>query len=295
MDIRDLEYLAVAAETENFGRSAEALGVNVSTVSRRISRIEDELGLTLFERRHSGVCLTTGGRAVMRHVKRALDEVEGVKRFGMRLSSGLVGEVRLGIQVQPLGEPLLSLLGDWRARHPGVTLTVSEIADGDLASPVEARRLDVVVAPSHVLWPQAASTPLYRENLMAVLPEGHPASDKPSVTWDDVRREEVLIQDGEGSQAAREFYASVLGTAVRVRLHTASKKSIYALVRAGFGIAFATYSQAEAVCPGVILKAIDERDASVQMVLAWRADLEDPVVGRFVACLRDDARSRRLC
>jgi len=115
------------------------------------------------------------------------------------------------------------------------------------------------------------------------------------VTWDDIRREEILIQAGEGSQAAREFYASVLGASAVIRPHLASKGSIYALVRAGFGIAFATNSQAEAVCPGVILKAIDERDASVQMVLAWQADLEDPVVGRFVACLRDDARLRRLC
>jgi DNA-binding transcriptional LysR family regulator len=133
MDIRDLEYLALSAETGNFGRAAEALGVNVSTVSRRIGRVEDELGLALFERGHSGVCLTAGGHAVMLHVRRALAEMEAVKLSGMRAGSGLVGEVRLGLQLPPVGEALVSLLGTWRETHPGVTLTVVEMGDGDLA------------------------------------------------------------------------------------------------------------------------------------------------------------------
>ncbi len=93
MDIRDLEYLALSAETSNFGRAAEALGVNVSTISRRICRIEDELGLSLFERGHSGVRLTSGGHAVMLHVRRALAEVEAVKISGMRGARKPLGDL----------------------------------------------------------------------------------------------------------------------------------------------------------------------------------------------------------
>jgi DNA-binding transcriptional LysR family regulator len=295
MDIRDLEYLALSAETGNFGRAAEALGVNVSTVSRRIGRVEDELGLALFERGHSGVCLTAGGHAVMLHVRRALAEMEAVKLSGMRAGSGLVGEVRLGLQLPPVGEALVSLLGTWRETHPGVTLTVAEMGDGDLAGAIEARRLDVAVTPRHGVWKQAASMPLYRDPLLVALPEGHLLCAGPTVSRDDLQRENILIQDWEDSQAGREFYAFVLAAGTNIRAHAASKPSIFALVRAGFGIAFATSAQAEAPVPGVIFKAIDDPGASVEMVLAWNAGLEDPVVGRFVACLRDDAQSRRLC
>jgi len=295
MDIRDLEYLALSAETRNFGRAAEALGVNVSTVSRRIGRVEDELGLALFERGHSGVCLTAGGHAVMPHVRRALAEMEAVKLSGMRIGSGLVGEVRLGLQLPPVGEQLVSLLGTWRKTHPGVTLTVAEMGDGDLAGAVEARQLDVAVTPRHGVWKQAASMPLYRDQLLVALPEVHPLCAGPTVSRDDLQRENILIQDWEDSQAGREFYAFVLAAGTNIRAHAASKPSIFALVRAGFGIAFATSAQAKTPVPGVIFKAIDDPGATVEMVLAWNAGLEDPVVGRFVACLRDDACSRRLC
>src|SRR5262249_37448941 len=59
---------------------------------------------------------------------------------------------------------------------------------------------------------------------------------------------------------------------------------------AGFGITFATADQAEAGFGGVAFKRIDDRDASVEMSLAWLPELEDPAVGRFVAFLRDEAR-----
>ena len=82
MEIRDLEYLVASANAGNFGRAAESLGLNTSTISRRIGRLEDELGLALFERGHSGVRLTAGGKAVMLHVRRALAELDAVKTFG---------------------------------------------------------------------------------------------------------------------------------------------------------------------------------------------------------------------
>jgi len=294
MDMRDLEYLALSAEKGNFGRAADALGVNVSTISRRIGRVEDELGVALFERGHSGVRLTPGGHAVISHVRRALAEVEAVKRSGMRVGSGLVGEIRLGLRLPPVGEALASLLGTWRKTHPGVTLTVAEMGDGDLAGAVEARRLDVAVTPRHGVWKQAASMPLYRDKLLVALREDHPACSQPSLSRDDLQRENILIQEWEDSQAGREFYAFVLGAGTNTRAHAASKPSIFALVRAGFGIAFATGAEVATPVPGVIFKPIDDPGASVEMVLAWHAGLEDPVIGRFVACLRDDACSRHL-
>jgi len=96
------------------------------------------------------------------------------------------------------------------------------------------------------------------------------------------------------SQVAREFYAAFLGEGARFQAHPASKQSIFALVSAGFGITFATASHAETGFAGVVFKRIDDPGAMVEMSLAWLPELEDPVVGRFVAFLRDEMRSRRL-
>jgi DNA-binding transcriptional LysR family regulator len=294
MEFRDLRFLMASADAGNLGRAARLLGLNTSTISRRIARLEDELGLALFERGHSGVRLTAGGRAVMIHVRRALAELDAVKRSGAQNGSGNVGEIRLGVRLPPIGEPIVSLLSSWREKHTNVVLTVSEMNDRDLAAALEERRLDVALTSNNGVWHHAASLPLYRDRLLAAFPIGHHLAGYPAVDWDALRDEDILVQGWDESHTARELYASFLGEGARFRSHAASKQSVFALVGAGFGVTLATASQAEVVFPGVVFKPINEQDASIQIVLAWLPELEDATVGRFVAFLRDEARSRRL-
>ena len=95
MEIRDLKYLAAAASAGNFGRAAKSLGVETSTISRHIARLEDELGLALFERAKTGVHLTAGGQALIGNVNRALAEFDAVVRLAGQTGSGHVGQIRM--------------------------------------------------------------------------------------------------------------------------------------------------------------------------------------------------------
>lgn len=199
MEIRDLMYLMASANAGNFSRAAKSLGLNTSTVSRRVGRLEDELGLALFERGHSGIRLTTGGRAVMLHVRRALAELDAVKCSGIQNGTGNAGEVRLGLRMPPIGEPLGSLLAGWREKHPNVELIVSEMNDRDLAAALEERRLDVALITSHTLWPHAAAVPLYRERIVAALPLLHPLAEHETVDWAALRGETFLVQGWDES------------------------------------------------------------------------------------------------
>ncbi len=114
MEHRDLKYLSALARAGSFARAARSLGINTSTISRRIGRLEDELGLSLFERKRTGSRLTAGGKAVMIHVRRALAELEAIKCSGGQNGSGSVGEIRLGVRMPPIGEPLCGLLAGTR-------------------------------------------------------------------------------------------------------------------------------------------------------------------------------------
>lgn len=294
MEIRDLTYLLTSAKEGNFARAARSLGINSSTISRRIGRFEDELGLAVFERRRTGVRLTAGGKAILCHVRRALAEVDAIRHVGGQRGSGAVGEIRLGVRMPPVGEPLRSLLIEWRERYPDVLLTIYEMNKWEIQSALRERRIDVALVTSHALWSNTATEPLYRERLVAAVPRTHPLAEQPSVNWDALRRETILVQEWEDSQAARELYASLLGDSARFRAHAASKQSVFALISAGFGITLAAAGQSEVAFPGVVFKSIDERDASIQIALVWLPELEDATVGRFVAFLRDEVRSRQL-
>jgi len=294
MEVRDLMYIEASAAAANFTRAAKSLGINTSTISRRVGKLEDELGLALFERGSGGVRLTSGGKALLPHVRRALAELDAIKLAGIQNGNGLAGEVRLAVRMPPVGEPLRGLLADWRQRHRNVGLTVFEMNELEIQAAIRERRIDVALMTRHTLWPDAVTAPLYRERLLVALPRSHPLAARRTVNWQTLRRETFLVQGWDNSQSAREFYASFMGCGVRFLSHPASKQAVLALVAAGFGVTIATESQSGVAIPGVIYRPIDEDNAWVEIELLWFPDAEDPAVGRFVAFMRDEARSRGL-
>ena len=294
MDLMDLRYLSIVVESGSFSGAAESLGVKPSTISRRIIRLEDELGVTIFERGSFGIRLTAAGRRVMVPVRRTLDGLDSVRQVGKSSGAGMTGHVRLGVRMPPVGDPLQSLLAAWRNQHPDVVLTLHELNDHQISAALAERSLDIAFVTTQALRRGANSIPVYREPLVAALPHGHILASYESLTWTLLRDQTLLAQGWDDSHSAREFYASLLGDSVNFSSHPASKQSVMALVGAGFGITLAAQSQAEVVFPGVVYKPILEEDAWVQVELAWRPTTEDAAVGRFVAFMRDEARSRRL-
>lgn len=294
MNLRDLEYLMVSAAEGNFSGAARSLGISTSTISRRIGRLEDELGLALFERGHKGIRLTAGGKTVLRYARRAVAELDAIKLTGMQNGTGAVGEVRLGVRIPPIGERMRSLLAAWRQHCADVLLTVAEMNERDLAIALDERRLDAALAPARMVPRRAAAIPVHRERLLAAVPSGHRLARRKALGWSELSRQTILVQGWEESQAERDWLSPMLGDGAAFRSHAASRQSLLALVGAGFGIAFVTESQAETAVPGVALRPIDEPDAVLQLELAWMPEAEEPAVGRFIAFIRDEARLRGL-
>jgi len=294
MKLRDLEYLVASAAAGNFTRAAKSLGISTSTISRRIGRLEDELGLAIFERGHSGIRLTTGGKNVLTHARRAVAELDAAKFAGRQNGIGAAGKVRLGVRT-PVGEAMLMMLKAWRESAANVVLTIFEMNERDLVIALDERRLDVALAPSHMLPARVARLTTYRERLFVALPAGHPlARQEKPFTWVELSGETILVQGWDESQAERDFLAPLLGTEICFRSHPASRQSLLGLAAGGFGIAVGTESEAAAGFPGVVFRPVEEKDAVLQLDLAWLPETEEPAVGRFVAFMRDAVRSSRL-
>jgi len=294
MDLADLQFVTAAVDAGNFARAALVLGLHASTISRRIARLEDELGLTLFERNRAGVRLTPSGQTVMRHIRRVLAEVDAVKAAGHHNGLGTTGEIRLGLRMPPIGKTLGDLLRCWHGRYPGVSVVQFEMHEREIAAALADRRLDAAFVPSFALWPHAAMLPIYSERLMAALPAKHSLARRKALGWKELSGETVLVEGWGESQAQREFFASLLGRNVDFQSHAASKQYILAFVAAGFGVTLAAESQAELGFPDVVFRPISEANASFCVNLVWLPECEEPVVGRFVAFMRDEAKDRGL-
>lgn len=294
MDLLDLRYLSVAVEVGNLSRAAESLGIKPSTISRRLARLEDELGVTLLERGVFGIRLTAAGHKVMVQVRRALENFDGVLQVGRSSALGRTGQIRLGVRMPPVGQPLQSLLAEWHQQNPDVVLTLHELNDNELYEALAERTLDAALVTSHTLRRGTNAVPIYREKLVAAIPQAHPLAGHDTLSWDLLREQTLLTQGWDNSHSARVLYASFLGAGMKFSTHPASKQSIMALVGAGFGMTLAARSQSDVAFPGVVYRPIAEDDAWVQVELAWLASSEEVAVGRFVAFMRDEALSRGL-
>jgi len=186
------------------------------------------------------------------------------------------------------------LLSAWHALHPNVSLTLYELNERDISQSIEERRLDVAFMTKHTIPPTAASEPIYRERILLAVSRDHKLAKAKQLKWDQIRNETFLVQGWDESQTAREFYASFLGSGIKFKSHAASKQTIMALVGAKYGATLVTRSQAEIRFPNVAYRPIAEENAWVHVSLVWSAQNEEAAVGRFVAFMRDEARSRGL-
>ena len=240
MELASLRYLLAVIEAGSFAKAAGKLGVKASTLTRKVTSLEDELGLTLLERRRSGIRMTSGGAIVTVEIRRMLVDLEAVTKAARCNGAGKVGEFRFGVRMPPVGEPLKGLLERWHREHPQVELTLWEMSDHDLFTAIENRQLDVALVAGYSDWPNVVSQRLYRERLFAAMPVGHPLLERADLDWHALRGEPMLVQDWPHSHATRDFYASIVGSGVSFRPHAAGKQSLLGLVAAGFGLTLAT-------------------------------------------------------
>jgi DNA-binding transcriptional LysR family regulator len=215
IDFEALRYLLATAETGALRRAARLLGIDTGSLSKRIQRVEDELGLAVFERGHEGVRPTLGGEVILVHARRVIAEFATLMTSAKQNAQGSVGRIRIGTRLPSVGQPLQSMLASWRKQFPEVQLFVSELNERDIPTGLEQRRLDVALMTQHTLWPRAAWQPMYHERLLVALPRDHVLERQRTVGWDQLREETLLVQGWDESQSARELYASFLGSGAR--------------------------------------------------------------------------------
>ena len=173
MDLMDLRYLSAAVEAGSLSNAAEALGVKLSEIGRRVVRLEDGLGVTLLGRGEFGVRLTEAGRRVMAPVRRTLDDIDNVLQVGKSSGAGMAGHVRLGVRMPPVGETLRVPAGGLAATSIDVVLTLHRLNDHKClragGAHIGCRARDDACAAA---WRN--SIPIYREPLWVALPRRHP-------------------------------------------------------------------------------------------------------------------------
>ncbi|MEW6644703.1 MAG: LysR family transcriptional regulator [Pseudomonadota bacterium] len=146
MEWDDLRYVLAVAEAGSLAGAARTLGVNHTTVLRRISAFETSLGLRLFERLPTGYVLTGGGEELIAAARTVRDTVTTLERRLVGQDLRLSGTVRITTTDTLMATLLPGVLADFRAEQPGIDL---EVAMANAMANLSLRDADVAIRPSN--------------------------------------------------------------------------------------------------------------------------------------------------
>jgi len=235
LDIEDVRSFVAVAEYEGFRAAAEALYVAQPALSRRVRRLEHELGTQLFERHKRGVRLTPKGEAFLKGARRILDVVHDVHAS----VTGRWSEViRLGCAGTAAGSFLASFLATWIPQHPEVYLMMIEDGAQALRQRLETRECDLAIIAAPI--PDTYDHRLVTEvRLQALFPPGHPLGDESGpLSVVALHGERVLLNAPAFLSTALFMSACrVAGVEPKVVYHSNIGQTLAALAEAGLGIA----------------------------------------------------------
>jgi DNA-binding transcriptional LysR family regulator len=195
MELRHLRYFAAVAETRSFTQAAAECGVAQSALSQQIARLEADVGAPLFSRSPRQVRLTEAGAVLLPWARRLLSEVEQAQQDLDALAGLRRGSLRLGlIQTVSSAIDLPAILGDYRARHPGIELSVRYRTSEDLLASVLDAELDLALVglgPERVP-PGLDHHLLVAEPLVAVVSAAHRLADRRRIDLAELAGDEFI-------------------------------------------------------------------------------------------------------
>lgn len=193
MTLRELRYLVALADLGHFGRAAEACHVSQPTLSTQIRKLEESLGVTLFERTNKKLHVTPIGRQIVAKARWVLAEADSIVALARRRAAPLSGPFDLGV-IPTLGPYLLSwLLPPLEHAYPDLRLVVHEELTDHLLERLGAHQLDAALLALPVEGAELNTLPLFDEPFFLALPHGHRLAGQGAVSQSDLRQEHLLL------------------------------------------------------------------------------------------------------
>jgi LysR family hydrogen peroxide-inducible transcriptional activator len=274
MNLRDLRYLLAVAEHQHFGRAAEACGITQPTLSVQIRKLEDLLGVALFERSGRVVAPTAACERLLGHVRATVVEADAIHAVARTLRDPLAGRFRLGI-IPTLAPYLLPLVfAPLRDALPLLELEPWEDQTAALLDRLRAHALDAALLATELDGPDLACRNLFDEPFLAALSPEHPLVARKVVREAELAPDMLVLADGH---CLREQALAVCGHdgapggALGGTLRATSLSTLLNMVAAGYGTTLIPGLAAGAAQDaGLVLRPL-AAPAGRTVRIAWRA------------------------
>lgn len=276
MTLTDLRYLVALARERHFGRAAEKCHVSQPTLSVAIKKVEDELGIQLFERSATEVKITATGQRIVNQAEKVLLEAAQIPEIAAAGKDPLSGPLRLGV-IYTIGPYLLPRLIPLVHRHaPRMPLVIQENYTSRLVDQLKRGELDVIILSLPLEEAGIVTQPVYDEPFRVLLPATHPWVARDHIDADTLADDQLLLL-GAGNC----FRDQVLEVCPHCRnvgglqrtLEGSSLETIRHMVATGLGVTVLPSSAADDLSERNALVAVrpfSQPEPTRRVALAWR-------------------------
>lgn len=271
MDAKDLATFEAVARLGGMGRAARELNTVQSNVTQRVRRLEQALGVTLFERSRSGARLTPAGERLIPYATRVevlLDEASRAARD----DGAPRGTLTIGSLETTAALRLSPLLASYARAHPGVDLVLKTGTTAEMVERVLDREIEGAFVCGPVMHPQLVTMPAFTEEL-ALLTAPDETSVASTLQRSDLRL--VILRAGCSYRQRLEEVLARRGVVGLRRLEFGTLEAILGAVAAGLGITLMPHGLIGPVWRGARVKAhkLPAGEAKVQTVFVRRSDM----------------------
>ena len=197
MTITQLQYVLAVAEYKNFTLAAEKCFVTQPTLSMQIQKIEEELGIQIFDRTKKPIQLTDIGLKIVNQAKNIVNEADRIQDIVQHQKGFIGGDFRIGIIPTIMPTLLPMFLNNFIKKYPKVKLIIEELNTDEIIKKLKNGHLDAAIAATPLNEDKIKEIVLYFEPFVAYIPENNSIYNKKEIEVSDLNLDEILLlQDG---------------------------------------------------------------------------------------------------
>lgn len=283
------ESFVVVAEELSFRRGAERLHIDQSALTRRIQKLEQQLGFKLLERTTREVALTPAGRSFYEATVELLHEYARAVSTSRLVAQGMTGELRLAYMSFAATVQMPALVSRYRQHYPHVSLDLRYIRTQGQKLALASNEIDLGLMIGPFDHPDFETMTIADEPLYLVAPRDHPLTRKRKIGPKMLAEHELILGEMNEWEAYRwrlsEIYSSE-GLTMKVALEASNPMALLGLVAAGIGITIYPESLVGFVGERLSFRQIDDPRFRLETILAWKRATPSKSVRAFVALAR---------
>jgi DNA-binding transcriptional LysR family regulator len=260
MEPRLLRSFVAVAEELHFGRAARRLHLSQPPLSVQIRKLEEDLGVRLFERTNRHVALTDAGEALLGRARHVLAELERARELAVRAGRGEAGTLAVGYTPTATYEVLPAVVPRFRAACPDVRLELRELRSAQVPEALRSGRIEVGLVCAPVDAAGLVSRTIARERLVVAVPARHALARLRRIPVARLRGEPFVVVDRTVEPGWADAVAGALegkGVVPDIVQETDTKIAMLGLVAAGLGVTVVSASMTQLRRSGVEMRPLD--------------------------------------